>query len=360
MKKDKPSKKKVKPIEDTFQYLEEHFKNSISTLKKNCQLDIRVRDKTLFLKAIVKKSPEQIINLSSDVNNILESLNALKSPLKIPDRPATIIVNLMSLLSYKDFTIRPEMRFTDKISMQYRDNFLALCYWIIHAAISYRLLSLFDDTSRDVFYIRAADILEKDYLSLPELERAKKDLSKYTRNIYKKQTGKYVKPEETISFVWEAATKALPEDLKKRFLLAIKGDKSVRYVPKRAADRLRKKKQTELEKTKGETSIDSPRTPSSDITPKDTLDGYYVTPEEHIELLENQKLIDECLKLMKDILTDREKQVLSMRYPLKGEQATLEETGKELGIRKQTVHEIEKNALNKLKSHSKRKKIKSS
>ncbi len=68
-------------------------------------------------------------------------------------------------------------------------------------------------------------------------------------------------------------------------------------------------------------------------------------PDELIEILYNQELIPKLLDAVKTKLTDRERQVIQLRYE---EESTFEDAGKELGIRKQTVHEIHKVALNKL------------
>lgn len=103
-------------------------------------------------------------------------------------------------------------------------------------------------------------------------------------------------------------------------------------------------------------SLDSPITHDTEaLTFKDTLSEDIFSPEDLTEFLEMERLISLVSSLLenRDEFSDRERQVLSMRYPAEGERPTLEEVGIELAITKQSVHETEHRALKKLARHLK-------
>ena len=106
-----------------------------------------------------------------------------------------------------------------------------------------------------------------------------------------------------------------------------------------------------LQSTKGTISLDSPLSESSpDATISDLLaDDSQVTPEE--ELLSNSE--KESLETVLDTLADREKRVIKLRYGLKdGTEHTLAEIGRNLGISRERVRQIEDEALRKLRHHT--------
>ena len=106
-----------------------------------------------------------------------------------------------------------------------------------------------------------------------------------------------------------------------------------------------------LQSTKGTISLDSPLSESSpDATISDLLaDDSQVTPEE--ELLSNSE--KESLETVLNTLADREKRVIKLRYGLQdGTEHTLAEIGRELGISRERVRQIEDEALRKLRHHT--------
>ncbi|MFP4588904.1 MAG: RNA polymerase sigma factor RpoD/SigA [Candidatus Acetothermia bacterium] len=70
------------------------------------------------------------------------------------------------------------------------------------------------------------------------------------------------------------------------------------------------------------------------------------SPEEEVE----EDLFTEKLKcLLNQELTDREKQIIRLRYGLAGKEKTLEETGEVFGISRERVRQIQERALDKLR-----------
>ena len=56
--------------------------------------------------------------------------------------------------------------------------------------------------------------------------------------------------------------------------------------------------------------------------------------------------------ILKQILSNEEKQILSLRFGIQdGNNMTLEQVGKTLGLSRSRVRQIEKQALNKLQNH---------
>ncbi|MCZ6679344.1 MAG: sigma-70 family RNA polymerase sigma factor [Candidatus Poribacteria bacterium] len=106
-----------------------------------------------------------------------------------------------------------------------------------------------------------------------------------------------------------------------------------------------------LQSTKGTISLDSPLSESSpDATISDLLaDDSQVTPEE--ELLCNSE--KESLEKVLNTLAPRETLVIKLRYGLTdGTEYTLAEIGRQLGISRERVRQIEDEALRKLRHHT--------
>ena len=106
-----------------------------------------------------------------------------------------------------------------------------------------------------------------------------------------------------------------------------------------------------LQSTKGTISLDSPLSESSpDATISDLLaDDSQVTPEE--ELLSNSE--KESLEKVLNTLAPRETLVIKLRYGLTdGTEYTLAEIGRQLGISRERVRQIEDEALRKLRHHT--------
>ena len=103
-----------------------------------------------------------------------------------------------------------------------------------------------------------------------------------------------------------------------------------------------------LQSTKGTISLDSPLSDSSpDATISDLLaDDSQVTPEEEL-LCTSEK---ESLEMVLNTLAPREKHVIKLRYGLQdGTEYTLAEIGRQLGISRERVRQIEDEALRKLR-----------
>ena len=106
-----------------------------------------------------------------------------------------------------------------------------------------------------------------------------------------------------------------------------------------------------LQSTKGTISLDSPLSESSpDATISDLLaDDSQVTPEE--ELLSNSE--KESLERVLNTLAPRETLIIKLRYGLTdGTEYTLAEIGRQLGISRERVRQIEDEALRKLRHHT--------
>ena len=106
-----------------------------------------------------------------------------------------------------------------------------------------------------------------------------------------------------------------------------------------------------LQSTKGTISLDSPLSESSpDATISDLLaDDSQITPEE--ELLSNSE--KESLETVLNTLAPREKRVIKLRYGLNdGTEHTLAQIGRDLGISRERVRQIEDEALRKLRHHT--------
>lgn len=106
-----------------------------------------------------------------------------------------------------------------------------------------------------------------------------------------------------------------------------------------------------LQSTKGTISLDSPLSDSSpDATISDLLaDDSQVTPEEEL-LCSSEK---ESLERVLNTLAPREKHVIKLRYGLQdGTEYTLAEIGRQLGISRERVRQIEDEALRKLRHHT--------
>jgi len=74
--------------------------------------------------------------------------------------------------------------------------------------------------------------------------------------------------------------------------------------------------------------------------------------------LASKRLLEENLEEVLAALSDREAKVLRMRFGLGGKRPmTLEEVGKEFGVTRERIRQIEAKALRKLKHPSRRKKL---
>lgn len=96
-------------------------------------------------------------------------------------------------------------------------------------------------------------------------------------------------------------------------------------------------------------SLDSPVWGEEDTTLGDFVeDDKYLTPEKATNLA----ILKENLYEMLDFLTPREKKIIVMRFWLDGgDMHTLEEVGKEFGVTRERVRQIEAKTLEKLKTH---------
>ncbi len=96
-------------------------------------------------------------------------------------------------------------------------------------------------------------------------------------------------------------------------------------------------------------SLDSPVWWEEDTTLGDFVeDDKYLTPDKNANLI----LLKENLYEMLDFLTPRERKIIIMRFGLDGgEIHTLEEVGKEFGVTRERVRQIEAKTLEKLRTH---------
>ena len=96
-------------------------------------------------------------------------------------------------------------------------------------------------------------------------------------------------------------------------------------------------------------SLDSPVGGEEDTTLGDFVeDDKYLTPDKAANLT----LLKENLYEMLDFLTPRERKIIIMRFGLDGgEIHTLEEVGKEFGVTRERVRQIEAKTLEKLRTH---------
>ncbi len=96
-------------------------------------------------------------------------------------------------------------------------------------------------------------------------------------------------------------------------------------------------------------SLDSPVGGEEDTTLGDFVeDDKYLTPEKATNL----SILKENLYEMLDFLTPREKKIVVMRFWLDGgEMHTLEEVGREFGVTRERVRQIEAKTLEKLRTH---------
>lgn len=96
-------------------------------------------------------------------------------------------------------------------------------------------------------------------------------------------------------------------------------------------------------------SMDAPVGDSEGMTMGDLIeDEDQVTPEEQLEMDMSKRDMDKVLSM----LTERERTVISLRYGLgeSGQEATLEEIGKVVGVTRERIRQIEAKALCKLRT----------
>ena len=106
-----------------------------------------------------------------------------------------------------------------------------------------------------------------------------------------------------------------------------------------------------LQSTKGTISLDSPLSEASpDATVSDLLaDDTQITPEEELLCLSEKESLERVL----NTLAPRETLVVKLRYGLTdGTEYTLAEIGRQLGISRERVRQIEDEALRKLRHHT--------
>jgi RNA polymerase nonessential primary-like sigma factor len=95
------------------------------------------------------------------------------------------------------------------------------------------------------------------------------------------------------------------------------------------------------------TSVDTPMGPESDKSLLDTIADEHVT--DPVELLQDSDM-SESIESWLDELSDKQREVVSRRFGLRGyESSTLEEVGREIGLTRERVRQIQVEALARLR-----------
>lgn len=95
------------------------------------------------------------------------------------------------------------------------------------------------------------------------------------------------------------------------------------------------------------TSMDTPVGPSSDKTLVDTVADQHVS--DPVELLQDSDLRS-SLDSWLDELSEKQREVVARRFGLRGhESSTLEEVGREIGLTRERVRQIQVEALRRLR-----------
>ena len=103
------------------------------------------------------------------------------------------------------------------------------------------------------------------------------------------------------------------------------------------------------------TSLEAPVGEEKDSTLGDFIPDEEIRPEDQA----SAELLKTHLSEVLDTLNDREKKVLKLRFGLEdGRQRTLEEVGKEFGVTRERIRQIEAKALRKLRHPTRSKKLK--
>lgn len=241
-----------------------------------------------------------------------------------------------------------------------RDGMLGLWlgYFLLYLLPTIRLDRCLENNhnARDGFYVHYREILETHPKTKLFLKKALKNLIKPTQKIHRTITEQELKAEEVESYLWEAEKKVFSAFLEENLIRTAKGDKAINFIPNAVkCDYLNENRQILDAAIKERLILDSPITQDSELTFKDTLKSDF-NSEEWEEAIDTWELMSQCLELINNptILTDRERQVISMRYLQNtGEVVPFEEIGKELGITRQTARETEARAIKKLFPHSK-------
>ena len=103
------------------------------------------------------------------------------------------------------------------------------------------------------------------------------------------------------------------------------------------------------------TSLEAPVGEEKDSTLGDFIPDEEIRPEDQASV----ELLKSHLSEVLDTLNDREKKVLKLRFGLDdGRQRTLEEVGREFGVTRERIRQIEAKALRKLRHPTRSKKLK--
>jgi RNA polymerase primary sigma factor len=103
------------------------------------------------------------------------------------------------------------------------------------------------------------------------------------------------------------------------------------------------------------TSLEAPVGEEKDSTLGDFIPDEEIRPEDQASV----ELLKSHLSEVLDTLNDREKKVLKLRFGLEdGRQRTLEEVGREFGVTRERIRQIEAKALRKLRHPTRSKKLK--
>ncbi len=344
MKKDKHSKKKSNLEQDKD--VENYLKGELEIFIKHYQTkypylpDRWVRNQTQLFKWICALPPKQCLAMLGLCFSATETIKQYKN---IPD-DSIYIYYFQTLIN---FGMEDDHESLKLHCSNYGIFGLTLGYKLIEILVTKRLLLHFRNypTVISALLVRASSDLDLGVSQNQALDQ----LSKFVRNIYKKRTGKDVETEDIPFHLWQVIRKHFPRDLLESYILAAEGNTKIKYIPNATAMDLIKKP-VKKKKVILVQSLDLPIAKDSELTFKDTLKSDF-NPDELLEILDKKTIISRCLELIDNpaILTERERQVIKIRL----EDTSLEEVGKELGIARQTVREIERTALKKLGPHLK-------
>ena len=190
MKKDKPSKKKVKPESDVFHYLEGELAYAIDKIKTDYLIEIDISRKDEFIKQIAESTPEEIVKILKATDSFIKHLFPNGISVNVSqDNPRHVNVDFHHMLR-DALSDAKSMYFHPLMREGFPDDSLALCYAIIWSQALLRIYLYLESNpnARDALYLLCADILEAEII--PTMISVKTSILRevFRVHIKKKQT----------------------------------------------------------------------------------------------------------------------------------------------------------------------------